>query len=328
MKNNRVEVMKNIYYIEAEERRKDLTKILIFGILAILVIAGASIAGIFFAKSYNEKLIAGYYVQDGNLMQRQEVENSGEEQEIAGVEEEVQEDIIEDEEEEQKNLLPVYGEEAKKRMENIYNNDTDEKVAYLTFDDGPSSNITPQILKVLEEEGVKATFFVLGSRVELYPELLRQEYEAGHYIANHSYSHEYSSVYSTPNAVLDEFNRTEVAIRQALGIENYESHLFRFPGGSEGGKYASVKKQAKELLEENGIAHINWNALTRDAEGKPTHESLVSDLKASASGKNSIVVLMHDTGTKQMTADTLPQVIAYLKEEGYTFKNFYDIMCE
>lgn len=60
--------------------------------------------------------------------------------------------------------------------------------------------------------------------------------------------------------------------------------------------------------------------------GKPTYESLVSDLKLTASGKNSIVILMHDTGTKQLTADSLTEIIHYLKEQGYSFKNFYDIM--
>ena len=61
--------------------------------------------------------------------------------------------------------------------------------------------------------------------------------------------------------------------------------MFRFPGGSEGGKYKKVKDEAKDLLEANGIAHINWNALTNDAVGKPTHESLVKDLKVSANRK-------------------------------------------
>lgn len=140
------------------------------------------------------------------------------------------------------------------------------------------------------------------------------------------YSHQYASIYSSVNAVLDEYNRTEAAIRQALGIENYSSHLFRYPGGSEGGAYSKVKNSAKGLLEENNIAYINWNALTRDAEGTPTAESIVSDLKAIVGDKKRVVILMHDSGTKQLTADTLPEIIAYLKEQGYIFKNFYDIM--
>lgn len=173
--------------------------------------------------------------------------------------------------------LPVYSEDAKIRMQNIYANNDGEKVVYLTFDDGPSNNITPQILEILKNEDVKATFFVLGSRVEIYPELVKKEFEEGHYIANHGYSHVYQNIYASKEAILDEYNYTERIIKVAIGNEEYSSHLFRFPGGSEGGKYKKVKNEAKELLKANGIEFINWNALTNDAVGKPTYESIVTD---------------------------------------------------
>ncbi len=120
------------------------------------------------------------------------------------------------EEEERKKKLPVLSEEAKVRLENIYVPQGEEKQAYLTFDDGPSGNITPQILDILNREGIKATFFVLGSRVELYPEILKREYEEGHYIANHGYSHVYTNIYSSQNAVLDEYNRAEARIKSVI----------------------------------------------------------------------------------------------------------------
>lgn len=226
---------------------------------------------------------------------------------------------------EEKKKIPKLSEEAKVRLENIYLPVGEEKVAYLTFDDGPSSSITPQILEILRNENIKATFFVLGSRVELYPELLKQEYEEGHYIANHGYSHVYTSIYSSPNAVLDEYNNTEARIKSVIG-EEYSSYLFRFPGGSEGGKYSKVKNSAKTLLNQNNIAYINWNCLTNDSVGKPTYQSLVSELKKTSNGKQNIVILMHDTGAKQLTVDSLTEIIHYLKEQGYVFKNFYDIM--
>lgn len=97
-------------------------------------------------------------------------------------------------------------------------------------------------------------------------------------------------------------------------------------GGSEGGKYRDVKNEAKGLLEQNDICHINWNSLTNDSVGKPTYESIVGDLKLTTEGKDNIVVLMHDAGTKQLTADTLREIIDYLKEQGYQFRTFYDIM--
>lgn len=120
------------------------------------------------------------------------------------------------EEEERKKKLPVLSEEAKVRLENIYVPQGEEKKAYLTFDDGPSGNVTPQILDILNREGIKATFFLLGSRVELYPEIVKREYEEGHYIANHGYSHVYTNIYSSPNAVLDEYNRAEARIKSVI----------------------------------------------------------------------------------------------------------------
>lgn len=222
--------------------------------------------------------------------------------------------------------IPIYNDNAKVRMDNIYVQLAGEKECFLTFDDGPSKNITPQILDVLRANDVKATFFVLGSRVELYPELVKQAYDEGHYIANHGYSHNYNNIYSSPSAVLDEYNKTEGVIRSAIGVPEYSSYLFRFPGGSEGGKYAKIKNEAKNLLKENNVAHINWNCLSNDAVGKPTHESLINDFKSTSNGKAKLVSLMHDAGTKQLTADMLNEIINFLRTEGYTFKNFYDIM--
>ena len=84
---------------------------------------------------------------------------------------------------------PVKKADAESKIVDIYSKK--EKVAYLTFDDGPSSNITPKVLDVLKEEGVKATFFVLGQNVKSHPEQLKRIYDEGHYIANHSYTHKY-----------------------------------------------------------------------------------------------------------------------------------------
>jgi len=284
-------------------KKEFINKMLILGTLILTVIITAVVAGLLIAKSHHEKILAEYFSS--------------------------MEEVPEEQEKEEKiPLIPVYSDNAKNRMQNIYHSEGEEKIAYLTFDDGPSANITPQILDILQSEGIKATFFLLGSRVELYPDLAKREYQEGHYLANHGYSHNYKQIYSSAGAVLDEYNRTETAIKTAIGKEEYSSHLFRFPGGSSGGKFAKVKQEAMKLLDENNIAHINWNSLTSDAVGNPTKESIMNDLRTTAEGKNKIVVLMHDSGTKQLTADTLRDVISYLREQGYSFKNFYDIMCE
>lgn len=300
-------------------KKQRMNKILIFIILAIVVVGSSIIAAIIIVNSKNKSNIKA----DTGAFSNESVNTNNGEIKQDKVNSENAQDI--EQMEEINTKIPVYSEEAKQKMNNIYAANDEEKTAYLTFDDGPSNTVTPQILEILRNENIKATFFVLGSRVEACPEIVEQEYEEGHYIANHGYSHVYGSVYASPQAVLDEYNRTEEKIREALG-DGYSSHLFRFPGGSEGGKYAKVKDEAKKLLESNNIAYVNWNALTNDSVGKPTHESLVEDLKKTSNGKQKIVVLMHDTAAKQMTADTLPQVISYLREQGYVFRNFYDIM--
>ncbi|MBR3002354.1 MAG: polysaccharide deacetylase, partial [Clostridia bacterium] len=213
---------------------------------------------------------------------------------------------------------------GKENMKHIYHSET--KRAFITFDDGPS-NITPQILDTLKEEGVKATFFMLGCNVVNFPETTKRVYNEGHYIANHGYTHQYSSIYSSTQAVLDEYNRCNEAVKNALGEPEYNSHLFRFPGGMPGGKYASLKKEARQLLEDNGILSVDWNALTGDAEtSHPQADKLMQELQETTEGKNSVVILMHDAQAKKVTADILPQVINYLREQGYELKTFYDII--
>ena len=83
------------------------------------------------------------------------------------------------------------------------------------------------ILDLLKEQNVKANFFVLGSRVELYPQIVKREYEEGHYIANHGYSHTYSQIYSSTNSVLDEYNKTNQAVKNAIENQAYNTNIFR-----------------------------------------------------------------------------------------------------
>ena len=212
-----------------------------------------------------------------------------------------------------------------KNVENIYNG-TEEKRVFLTFDDGPSKSVTPHILDVLKENNIKATFFVLGNRVKLNPDLVKREYNEGHYIANHGYSHKYSKIYVNTKTVLDEYYKTEKQIQNAIGDSNYTSCLFRFPGGSVGGAYYKIKKQAKTELKKKNIAYLDWNALTNDAAGANTKEKLIKNLKKTVGNHTNVVLLMHDASDKILTYETLNQVITYLKQKGYSFKNMYDLL--
>ena len=292
----------NIYLIHTKEKFNKKLKIelvvLILLILTLLIfIAGYSINIIRNNKIYKQ------YEEQLAILKQQEIERQ---------------------EEERRAKIPELTEQGKENIKNIYHSDT--KRAFLTFDDGPSS-VTNTILDVLKQENVKATFFVLGSRVEAKPDVVKRIYDEGHFIANHGYSHVYESIYASPQAVLDEYNKCNEAVKNAIGVPEYNSHLFRFPGGLVGGKYAIIKSQANELLEQNNIVHVDWNALNGDAEtNNLTIEFELSRLQDTIQNKNSVVILMHDAPAKKVTAEALPQIIAYLKEQGFEFKNFYDII--
>ncbi|MBR6504307.1 MAG: polysaccharide deacetylase [Clostridia bacterium] len=226
---------------------------------------------------------------------------------------------------EEKRKTPNLTENGLNAIKNIYNL-KEEKEVYLTFDDGPSKTVTPLILDVLKENNIKATFFVLGSRVELNPELVKRAYDEGHYIANHGYSHVYKNIYKSKEKVLNEYNKTEQAIKLALGKENYNSHLFRFPGGSTGGKYHNLKQETILMLEQNNIATLDWNCLSGDSAGAITKEELLQNVINTSIDKSSIVVLMHDAGDKILTYETLQDIINYFRQQGYVFKDMYDII--
>lgn len=215
--------------------------------------------------------------------------------------------------------------EELERFDKIYSR-SDPKRVFLTFDDGPTQQVTPYILDLLKNEGIKASFFVLGSRVDANPELVKREYEEGHFIANHGYSHSYSKIYQSSDTVLEEYNTTVNSIRNAIGNPNYNSLVFRFPGGSVGGPYDSTKKAAKQVLRTQGIASVDWDALTGDAEGIKTKEGLYNRFLQTAVNYSSIVLLMHDAADKILTYEVLPQIISYCRNNGYEFKTMYDLI--
>ena len=238
-----------------------------------------------------------------------------------------QEALIKEQEElerKRQEKLPKLTEVGIENMNHIYSSDT--KRVFLTFDDGPSNN-TNQILDILNERGIKATFFVLGSNVEKNPEMVKRMYDEGHFIANHGYSHVYETIYQSPQAVLDEYNKCNQVVRDAIGEQEYNSHLFRFPGGLAGGKYADIKNQANDLLLQNNIVHVDWNALNGDSETtSPTIEYEMQRIQETVGDKQSVVILMHDAQAKKVTVEALPSIIDYLKGQGYEFKNFYEII--
>lgn len=189
-----------------------------------------------------------------------------------------------------------------------------KKTVFLTFDDGPSANITPQILNILDKYNIKATFFVVGAMAEENKEILKRTYNSGHAIANHSYSHNYSKIYSNVDNFIYEVDKTEEALKKILGY-NFNTRVFRFPGGSYGNK-----KEFKEAINNKGMIYIDWNSLNGDAEGQGlSKDRLINRFLETSSNYEKLVVLMHDAPGKQSTVDSLPSIIENLKQRGFEF---------
>lgn len=218
----------------------------------------------------------------------------------------------------------VVSNEFKDKIANITKGE--EKIAYLTFDDGPTITVTPKILDILKEEDIKATFFVIGKRVEEHPEIVQRAYREGHYIANHGYSHNKKVLYKNEDSFINEIKKTDTVIGKAIGIDNYCSNVFRFPNGYMSSQNKAQKKEAVKLLSKMNYTYIDWNCLNNDSMKKYTKEQLLQNLKKSCENKNTLVILMHDTKDVSNSALVLKDSIQYLKEKGYKFQNFYDLV--
>ncbi len=223
-----------------------------------------------------------------------EIERLREEEELAKIRSELKEERIKAEMEREKNL----------------------KIAYLTFDDGPSTKSTPAILDILKREGVKATFFVQGQNVSYYPEIFKRIYDEGHAIGHHSYSHNYKYLYSSTNNFMNDIYKTEEVMQKVLGPD-FKTGLLRLPGGAFGPK----KQHYVNVAAAKGYTNYNWNALNGDAEGHGLSAGhLLNRLKTTVGGQRRVIILMHDTNAKATTVESLPASIKYLKDRGYEFR--------
>lgn len=203
-----------------------------------------------------------------------------------------------------------------------------KKVVYLTFDDGPSTTNTPNVLEILDKYNIKGTFFVIGTSLDANDkakDILKEIAKNGHAIANHTYSHNYTYLYPNRtmnvNNIINDLNKNSELMKSILG-KDFSTRTIRLPGGywSWNGKQAFKNK-----IGELGLQNIDWDTLNGDAEGKKKNsqelfnflEKNVNNLGAKA---DSIVVLMHDTYGKAETVKSLPQIIEFLKSKGFEFR--------
>ncbi|MGG7059971.1 polysaccharide deacetylase family protein [Clostridium nigeriense] len=206
---------------------------------------------------------------------------------------------------------------------NFYREDG-KKIAYLTFDDGPSEHSTEKILDILKQNDIKATFFTLGSSIEKNSraqQLLKRIANEGHAIGSHGYSHDYSILY--PNrtvdveAVINDFKKNDEILKEMLG-KDFSTRLIRLPGGHSSWKGT---EPLDKYLKENNIWQVDWNALNGDAEGKDfPKEVLLNRLKETVGDQDVVIILMHDTDNKKGTVEYLQNAIDYLKSQGFEFR--------
>ena len=192
----------------------------------------------------------------------------------------------------------------------IKSGNNDEKVIALTFDDGPDRDFTPQVLDILKKNDVKATFFVVGENVEWNPEILKRQYNEGHEIGNHTFTHinvskkGYDDIYK-------EINNTQQAIKKVIGEE---PKLFRPP-------YRAISKSMCNIVKEKDMNIILWSNLDPRDWSNPGVDYIVDTIMSKV--QNGTIILLHDYNNlrnkKSQTIQALDIIIPKLKEMGYRF---------
>ena len=197
-------------------------------------------------------------------------------------------------------------------------------IVFLTFDDGPNHSTSLQILDILKEHEVPATFFVVGNLVSDAPDVLQREIAEGHSIAIHSYTHNYKKLYpgrqANVDTIVDELKRTRSDLRAVLG-EGYNTSCWRYPGGHMSWQGMAA---ADEALAAEGVHWVDWNSLTGDAEPESRRPTTVDGMVKMATtpiaeGVQVSVMLAHDSEGKDLTVKSLPQIIKAYQDAGYTF---------
>lgn len=184
----------------------------------------------------------------------------------------------------------------------IWNFESEEKVLYLTFDDGPTPVITDWVLDCLNDYNAKVTFFCIGKNVELYPQIYNRILEEGHTIGNHTFNHLKGWKTKTSEYIQD-VNKASIYIN---------SKLFRPP-------YGRIKPKQSESLINNGFKIVMWSVLSIDWDKNiPKKECYNNVIKKSKSGS---IIVFHDSEKASMNMMyVLPKILDYFSEKGYVFK--------
>ena len=201
-----------------------------------------------------------------------------------------------------------------------------KKIAFVTFDDGPTTKFTGEQLDNLKKAGARATFFMIPPQMrDVNKNMLSRSLKMGNALAIHSYSHDYKYLYH--GSAVDKAKHIgcdwDWAMAQSRAIlgSNYFSSAFRHPGGHMSWTNLS---QADAALAKRGVGWIDWNAMSGDADAQrpttvPGYLQMVKKSIKESNNPNVVVILNHDTYGKQMTAEAMPSILAWLKSQGYEF---------
>lgn len=196
------------------------------------------------------------------------------------------------------------------------------KIAYLTFDDGPSKS-TEQILDILKDKGVQATFFVVGNDKTYAHNAYKRIVAEGHAIGNHSYSHDYFKIYASEEAFLEDFNKLQQLLEEVARVA---PQIYRFPASNNGTSLAqlndsSLIKKIQSTLEQEGLVAIDWNVDSMDVRSNDiTEQQVIDAVLSQAANYHNVIVLMHDSHVKTASIRALPKVIEGLTEMGFQLK--------
>ncbi|RFU68274.1 polysaccharide deacetylase [Bacillus sp. V59.32b] len=202
----------------------------------------------------------------------------------------------------------------------------EQKVAYLTFDDGPSLN-TKNILDVLDRYHVKATFFVKENEKPYAMKGYREINKRGHVIALHSSSHDYSVIYRSKDGFFEDLNQLEAFLKGNFGIS---SRLVRFPGGSRNitTRQNATKHVVNEVIQElskKGYVYCDWNVDSKDGfSSSISEQTIINSVLKGTRNQKQAVILLHDITDMKNTVRALPEIIEGLKEQGYIFDIIHD----
>lgn len=176
-----------------------------------------------------------------------------------------------------------------------------EKAVYLTFDDGPNPVVTPQVLNILEEYGVKATFFCVGENVEKFPEIFNEVKKRCHSVGNHTYNH-VNGFEKSVKEYMDNVSKADELI---------QSKLFRPPHGK------ITFGQVKAL--KNDFKIIMWDFITYDYDKNVTPEAILKEIKK-RTRKGSIVTFHDSLKAERNVLAVLPDALKFWKKEGYEIR--------